>query len=98
MSDDPPLDLPTRDGYDLWSAGYDADANPVPAVEEPCVDRLLGDVRGLTVLDLAAPLPFAGASFDRVVCGLVVDHIADLDGLFREMRRVCRLGGRVVVT
>lgn len=48
----PPLDLPTRDGYDLWSAGYDADANPLPAIEEPCVDRLLGEVRGLAVLDL----------------------------------------------
>ena len=145
MSDDPPLDLPTRDGYDLWSAAYDADANPLPVVEEPCVDRLLGDVRGLAVLDLgcgtgrhalrlaaagaavtaldfspgmlaqarakpgaervtfvahdlAAPLPFAGASFDRIVCGLVVDHVADLGGLFREMRRVCRPGGRVIVT
>src|SRR5437764_12466232 len=52
VADDPPLDLPTRDGYDLWSAVYDADANPLPAIEEPCVDRLLGDVRGLAVLDL----------------------------------------------
>jgi malonyl-CoA O-methyltransferase len=140
-----PLDLPTRDGYDRWSAGYDADANPLPALEEPCVDRLLGDVRGLAVLDLgcgtgrhalrlagagavvtavdfspgmlaqarakpgaervayvvhdlAAPLPFAEESFDRVVCGLVVDHIADLDTFFRAMRRVCRPTGCVVVS
>ena len=145
MSDDTALDVPTRDGYDLWSAVYDADANPLPVLEEPCVDRLLGDVRALAVLDLgcgtgrhalrlaaagavvtaldfspgmlalarakpgaervtfrvhdlAAPLLFADASFDRVVCGLVVDHIADLDGLFREMRRVCRPAGWVVVS
>lgn len=48
--------------------------------------------------DLAAPLSFPDGSFDRVVCGLVVDHIADLSGLFREMRRVCRQAGWVVVT
>lgn len=48
--------------------------------------------------DLHTPLPFAPASFDRVVCGLVVDHIADLPLLFREMHRVCRPAGAVVVS
>ena len=138
-------DLPTREGYDRWAALYDADPNPLVALEEPWVDRLLGDVRGLSVLDLgcgtgrhalrlaaagavvhaidfseamldqarrkpgaegitfrvhdlAAPLPFAAGSFDRVVCGLVVDHIADLGALFREMRRVCRPAGFAVVS
>ncbi len=140
-----PLDLPTRAGYDLWAAFYDADANPLVALEGPWVDRVLGDVRGLAVADvgcgtgrhalrlagagakvhaldfspamlerarqkagaadvafhvhdLAEPLPFADASFDRVVCGLVVDHIADLDGLFGELRRVCRPAGFVIVS
>src|SRR5436309_7019436 len=46
------LDLPTREGYDRWAALYDADPNPLVALEEPWVDRLLGDVRGLSVLDL----------------------------------------------
>ena len=137
--------LSTKDGYDLWAAIYDEDGNPLIAIEEPWVDRLLGDVRGLTVADigcgtgrhairlasagaaihaldfsaamlerartkaqglniafrahdLAEPLPFATASFDRVVCGLVIDHIADLVGLFREMRRICRPSGFVVVS
>lgn len=40
--------------------------------------------------DLATPLPFDDGTFDRVVCGLVIDHIENLDGLFREMHRVCR--------
>ena len=48
--------------------------------------------------DLARPLPFAAESFDRVVCGLVIDHIADLRSLFGEMRRVCRPSGCVVVS
>jgi malonyl-CoA O-methyltransferase len=137
--------LPTREGYDQWAAVYDTDGNPLIAMEEPRVDDLLGDVRGLRVLDvgcgtgrhavrlaaaganvdaidfspamleqarqkpgaqrvtfhvhdLAKPLPFASGSFDRVVCGLVVDHIADLEGLFREMRRVCNGAGVVVVS
>ncbi len=141
-----PIDLrSTKDGYDLWAAIYDEDGNPLIAIEEPLIDRLLGDVRGLAVADigcgtgrhairlasagaavhaldfsapmlerartkaqglninflahdLAEPLPFANESFDRVVCGLVVDHIADLVGLFREMRRVCRASGFVVVS
>ncbi len=41
-----------RDGYDRWSSLYDHDANPLPALEEPFVREALGDVRGLTVLDL----------------------------------------------
>jgi malonyl-CoA O-methyltransferase len=48
--------------------------------------------------DLARPLPFADRSFDRVLCGLVLDHIANLEGLFREMKRVCRPTGWVVVS
>lgn len=141
----PAEDVPTRVGYDRWAAIYDADLNPLVALEEPWMDRLLGDVRGLTVLDvgcgtgrhavrlaaagavvtaidfseamleaarrkpgadaitfqvhdLAAPLPFPAGSFDRVICGLVVDHIADLGMLFREMHRVCRPAGCVVVS
>jgi SAM-dependent methyltransferase len=115
------------------------------AMEEPRVDELLGEVRGLTVLDigcgtgrhairlaargaivhaldfspamlerarakaqsgavffqehdLSLPLPFRAESFDRVVCGLVIDHIADLRALFGQMHRVCRASGRVVVS
>jgi ubiquinone/menaquinone biosynthesis C-methylase UbiE len=133
----PGIELPTRDGYDRWASSYDSDANPLPALEEPWVHRLVGDVRGLTVLDLGCgtgrhalwlasngatvhaldfspamldearrkaeekdvvfqvhdlttPLPFPAASFDGIVCGLVVDHIADLRSFFCEMRRVCR--------
>ncbi len=50
------------------------------------------------VHDLTEPLPFPPRSFERVVCGLVVDHIADLGSLFREMHRVCRPTGAVVVS
>jgi len=44
--------LGTREGYDRWSEIYDDENNPLIALEEPEVDRLLGDVRGLEVLDV----------------------------------------------
>jgi ubiquinone/menaquinone biosynthesis C-methylase UbiE len=44
--------VPTRIGYDQWAAIYDHDANPLPALEEPLVEQLLGDVRGLEILEL----------------------------------------------
>ena len=39
-------------GYDRWAAVYDHDANPLQALEEPVVRAAVGDVRGLSVLDL----------------------------------------------
>lgn len=42
----------TRDGYDRWAAIYDDEDNALIAAEESRVDRLLGDVRGLDVVDL----------------------------------------------
>ncbi len=141
----PAASLPVRDGYDRWAAVYDHDANPLQALEGPHVRELLGDVRGLAVLDLGCgtgrhalwlaaagadvtavdfsegmlaearqkpgadavrfvvhdlhePLPFGDGAFDRVVSGLVLEHLRDLDGFFREMRRVLRPGGAAVVT
>jgi malonyl-CoA O-methyltransferase len=44
--------VPTKDGYDRWSDVYDEDGNPLLLLEEPHVARLLGDVRGLSVLDV----------------------------------------------
>lgn len=41
-----------REGYDRWSVLYDHDANPLPALEEPLVRRMVGDARELRVLDL----------------------------------------------
>lgn len=46
------LTLPTRDGYDLWAEIYDDEANPLVLLEEPLVERMLGEVPGLRVLDV----------------------------------------------
>jgi ubiquinone/menaquinone biosynthesis C-methylase UbiE len=135
--------LETRDGYDRWAEIYDGEGNPLIALEEPLVAQLLGDVRGLSIVDvgcgtgrhalalsargadvtavdfseemlarartkpgadrvrfvahdLARPLPFADASFDRATCGLVLDHIGELERFFIDVRRVLRPRGFAV--
>ena len=48
--------------------------------------------------DLTKPLPLESGAFDRVFCCLVLDHIAELDKFFRELRRLCRPTGRVIIS
>ncbi len=45
---------PTRDGYDRWAATYDTMGNWLLELEEPEVDRALGNVNDLDVLDVGA--------------------------------------------
>ena len=49
---EPPLVIPTREGYDRWAEIYDVEQNPLISLEEPQVDLLLGDVAGLNVVDV----------------------------------------------
>ena len=48
--------------------------------------------------DIASELPFEAASFDRVFCCLVLDHIADVKNFFRELARIRRPRGFVVIS
>lgn len=48
--------------------------------------------------DLAGRLPLESGAFDRVVCALVFDHIANVAGLMGELGRICNLHGHVLVT
>jgi malonyl-CoA O-methyltransferase len=50
------------------------------------------------VHDLHDPLPLPAGSFDRVVSGLVLEHLRDLDGFFREAHRMLRPEGRAVIS
>jgi demethylmenaquinone methyltransferase/2-methoxy-6-polyprenyl-1,4-benzoquinol methylase len=49
------------------------------------------------VLGRAEALPFAEASFDLVSLGYALRHLAELAPAFRELRRVLRPGGTLVV-
>jgi ubiquinone/menaquinone biosynthesis C-methylase UbiE len=48
--------------------------------------------------DVTTRLPFDDGHFDRVVCGLVLEHIPDLARFFGELRRLCRPDGLIVVS
>jgi ubiquinone/menaquinone biosynthesis C-methylase UbiE len=71
-----------------FSRGMLAEARGKPGAER---------VRFLTH-DLHQPLPFPDGAFDLVVSGLVLEHLQNLDGFFREARRVVRPSGRAVVS
>ncbi len=43
-------------------------------------------------------LPFAGQSFDLVICHHSLEHVHDVPGTIREIRRVLRPDGRLFVT
>ncbi len=49
------------------------------------------------VWDMEQPLPFTHDSFDIVICMYAILHIEQLDALFAEVRRVCKVGGRFIV-
>ncbi|HEV8653885.1 MAG TPA: class I SAM-dependent methyltransferase [Candidatus Limnocylindria bacterium] len=53
MSDEPRI-LGTREGYDLWASTYDTMGNWLLALEEPEVDRAVGPVTGMDLLDVGA--------------------------------------------
>jgi SAM-dependent methyltransferase len=42
-------------------------------------------------------MPFEPASFDLVFCEYVVEHLEDPEGAFREMGRVLKPGGRILL-
>jgi ubiquinone/menaquinone biosynthesis C-methylase UbiE len=143
--EEPRPTLPVREGYDRWAGVYDTDGNPLIALEERHIGRLIGDPHGLDVADvgcgtgrhalrLAAAgarvtaldfssgmldrahakagasavrflahdvsrsLPLPDHAFDRVLCCLVAEHIVDLDALVRDLARICRPRGSIVVS
>lgn len=71
-----------------------------PVLVEPSAEmraKLAARAGNLTVIDARAEaLPFADASFDAVVVGLVLCSVDDLTASLAEIRRVLRPGGRLV--
>jgi SAM-dependent methyltransferase len=76
----------------LLGAGHVAAVDPSAPFAAACRQRLPGaDVR----VAAAEALPFADATFDRVLAQLVVNFLADPEAGVREMARVARPGGTV---
>ena len=48
--------------------------------------------------DVTERLPYPDGSFDRVLSALVLEHVPDVEAFLRELARVTRADGRIVVT
>lgn len=58
----------------------------------------LGDDAELVLADLGAPLPFDDDSFDDVVVSQALHYLQDWGPALRELHRVLRPGGRLIVS
>lgn len=59
--------------------------------------RKLGGRATFVQHDLSEPLPFADAGFDLVLSALAIHYVRDYDALFRELARVLKPGGTIVL-
>ena len=73
-------------------AGFDSSAGMLELAR-----RRLGPDADLRVADLARPLPYPDGVFDDVIAALVLHYLKDWTGPLAELRRVLRLGGRLIV-
>lgn len=75
----------------------EADAKDCAAVLEALVEGAGSGQAASTVGD-ALSLPFPDATFDRVICAEVLEHVADDRAAMSEISRVLRPGGTAAVT
>jgi SAM-dependent methyltransferase/DNA-directed RNA polymerase subunit RPC12/RpoP len=72
---------------------------PVVGIDYSLAMCELAEARGMTAYQADIQrLPFADEQFDLVYCAEIIQYIADFPALLREFARVCRSGGRVVVS
>jgi len=72
---------------------FDITPKMVELARQRCASLPVGIVEG----DLCAPLIWlSDGFFDKVVCSLAFDYVADLQPVFRELRRVARAGATLV--
>jgi len=103
LKDKSVLDLGCSSGfYTEYALKNGANVTAVD-VSKKLIDRLASRIKSprlkLFCADIAQPMPFLeSASFDCVICSLVIDYIKDWEPLFRELYRVMKKGGRLVIS
>lgn len=68
------------------------------SLAQRCVAVDVAPAPGLDLLSMAAPLPFASATFDTVLCTSVLEHVHDAEAVVSEMSRILKPGGRLIIT
>ncbi len=84
------LDIPAGNGYvvdELCRRGHDAVGADINDDREHFVRANMED-----------PLPFDDASFDAITCLEGIEHVVDEVGLLRELFRILRPGGIIVIS
>ncbi|MER3446530.1 MAG: hypothetical protein C4291_06645 [Candidatus Dadabacteria bacterium] len=77
-----------KDGWKVW--GTDLDSSIVCDAS--------GKGLNAVVADVAEGLPFEGGFFDCVFAGEIVEHLVDTDFFIKEVYRVLKKGGSVIIT
>ena len=94
------LDLAAGTGVVARAAkAITGDANSIVAVDPSIGMLVAGRTKARFQLVEAGGerIPFRDESFDMISIGFAMRHFADLDGVFRECRRVLRPGGRILI-
>jgi phosphatidylethanolamine/phosphatidyl-N-methylethanolamine N-methyltransferase len=89
------LSLPEY-GPHLEIVGIDLSPEMLEGAREKVVEEGLGNVAGLYEMD-ASELSFQTGSFDTVVAMYVMTVVPDPEKVMRELARVCRVGGEVIL-
>ena len=82
---DSKLILPAREGYDRWAPHYDKKGNPAVALKQREIRRLIGDVRGLQVVDLGCGT--GRNSAEMAEAGAEVTAVDFSEGMLSEARQ-----------
>lgn len=55
----------------------------------PGLEYQIGDARAM---------PFADGSFDVVACGELIEHMEDIAGFVKELVRICKPSGKIIIS
>jgi SAM-dependent methyltransferase len=93
------LDCGCRDGEFTLKKAAKIGTKKIHGIEIVESNANIARARGIEAYcgDLQQKFPFEDATFDAVSVSQVIEHLSDTDGFFREVNRVLKKGGYVIV-